>query len=256
VADSEDRVGAASTSPSERRWSYPIREYAWPLELHALLRDPVWRGQGVPAGDGRPVLLIPGFMAGDGSLRMMATWLVRRGYRVEMSGIRWNVACSDRTLVDVEARLCRLAEETGARVSLVGHSRGGLFAKTLAGRRPDLVERVIALGSPLADPFDIATLTNAAVTWAKRLEWRRNPESRQRGCFTLECECILAAARAEPVEVGVPIVSVITREDGVVNPDACLLPGADVMYVRGTHIGLAWNRHVYRILSGKLAQNA
>lgn len=243
-----------SGAPSRARGlSRSLREYTWPLEYARLVADPVWRGTDVPPGEGRPVLLVPGFMAGDTSLATMARWLRRQGYRVELSGIRWNVACSDRTLVEVETRLQRLTEETGARASLVGHSRGGSLARTLSLRRPDLVERVIALGSPLADPFDITPLTRVAVGWAQRLEWLRNPESRERGCFTPECACILAARRAQPPERDVPIVSVVTLEDGVVNPAACLLPGAEVVYVRGTHVGLAVNVEVYRVLARELA---
>lgn len=258
MTESHDKEGGApgtSGAPSASRgWGRSLREYTWPLELTRLVADPVWRGEGVPPGAGRPVLLIPGFMAGDTSLGTLARWLRRQGYRVELSGIRWNVACSDRTLVDVEARLGRLAEETGQPVVLVGHSRGGSLARTLSVRRPDLVQRVIALGSPLADPFDITPLTRVAVSWAQRLEWMRNPVSRERGCFTPECTCIVAARRARPPGRDVPIVSVVTLEDGVVNPPACLLPGAKVVYVRGTHVGLAVNVEVYRVLAQELAR--
>ena len=56
------------------------RESRVALEAARLFRSPVWRGDGVPAGNGRPVLLVPGFMAGDGSLGTMTRWLRANGY--------------------------------------------------------------------------------------------------------------------------------------------------------------------------------
>ena len=63
--------------------------------LSCLLCDPVFYGAGVPNGDGSPVLLIPGFFAGDWSLSTLARWLSRIGYRPYLSGIDWNVGCPD-----------------------------------------------------------------------------------------------------------------------------------------------------------------
>ncbi len=50
------------------------------LEATALRRSPVWRGVDVAPGDGRPVLLVPGFLAGDGTLATMTQWLQALGY--------------------------------------------------------------------------------------------------------------------------------------------------------------------------------
>src|SRR3712207_8341024 len=64
------------------------REGRVALEAARLMRDPVFRGEGMPRGEGRPVLLIPGFMAGDGSLAVMTHWLRDLGYRTKSAGIR------------------------------------------------------------------------------------------------------------------------------------------------------------------------
>src|SRR5437588_5314290 len=124
------------------------RETRIALERAALSRDPVLRGHGVPRGDGRPVLLIPGFMAGDLSLGVMAAWLRSLGYRPCRAGIRANVDCSARALERLEGQLERLADRHGQKVSVVGHSRGGSMARVLAVRRPDLVRAIVCLGSP------------------------------------------------------------------------------------------------------------
>src|SRR4051794_24322206 len=84
------------TQDPARWWGRHLHEMRCQAELARLLVDPVYLGRGVPRGDGRPVVLIPGFLAGDGSLTVMAEWLGRIGYRSHGSGILWNVDCSDR----------------------------------------------------------------------------------------------------------------------------------------------------------------
>ena len=89
------------------------REARIGLEAAALVRDPVFRGDGMADGRGRPVLLIPGFLAGDGSLSMMAGWLKRTGYRPSRAGIVSNVNCAGVLLPRLEERLERLVQPSG-----------------------------------------------------------------------------------------------------------------------------------------------
>src|SRR5215212_8262029 len=124
------------------------RESRFGIELAELRRSPVFRGHGVPDGDGRPVMLIPGFLAGDGSLGTLTHWLRARGYHTRRAGIRANVACSEEACARIERRLEAFAESRGERVSLIGQSRGGVFARALAVRRPDLVAGIVTLGAP------------------------------------------------------------------------------------------------------------
>lgn len=214
-------------------------------ELSALLRDPVFRGRGVPKGDGRPVLLVPGFLAGDWTLRVMHAWLERIGYRSYLSGIFFNVQHSERLLAGLRRRVTEIQKEAGGRVSLIGHSRGGLLAKVLAQRRPQGVEQVIALGSPLADWTDLAVITHHAVGVVSRANQlafgrRMNPEGR----FTYDL-------KLAPV---VPTTSIYTREDDVVNFRSCLRPDIPAMPVWGSHNGLVVNPEVFRLLGRLLAR--
>src|SRR5260370_4951091 len=119
-------------------------------ELCALLRDPVFRGRGVPRGDGRPVLLVPGFLAGDWTLRVMHSWLGRVGYESHLSGILLNVQHSERMISGLRRTVAELARKTGSRISLVGPSRGRVLCQGLSPRPPNNIEQLIALGSPLA----------------------------------------------------------------------------------------------------------
>ena len=148
-------------------WGRPISELRWQLEWAALLADPVWRGVGVPCGDGSPVLLVPGFLSGDVSLRTLRTWLQRIGYRTYQADIRWNVDCADRAMVRLERRLTAVVQRTGRPVRVIGHSRGGLFARALVHRRPADLTEVITLGSPLANELDCSVSTLAAVAGAR-----------------------------------------------------------------------------------------
>src|SRR6202034_4671235 len=74
---------------------HPLLECRSSGELARLLTDPVLRGRGVPHGDGRTVLLLPGFLASDGTLRLLARFLRRIGYRPVAGGIRFNSGCGD-----------------------------------------------------------------------------------------------------------------------------------------------------------------
>src|SRR3954452_20237318 len=108
------------------------RESRVAFEAAGLRRSAVWRGEGVLPGDGRPVLLIPGFLAGDGSLAAMTEWLRAHEYRTRRAGIRSNAGCSAAACRRLETRLEAFAEREGRPVTIIGQSRGGVFARALA----------------------------------------------------------------------------------------------------------------------------
>jgi triacylglycerol lipase len=210
------------------------------LEYLRLIRDPVFRGHDVPPGRRKPVLLIPGFLAGDWTLRTPFDWLRRVGYRPRMAGVAFNVMYSEVMLKPLIDGLTELGHKTGARVSLVGHSRGGVLAKVLSHRNPDLVEQVITLGSPLQDPFDVHPLTMAGVRAAHLYNVVRYGHT-----ATVE-QRFLRDLMAEP---RVPTTSIYSRSDGVVNWKACRRADINSIEVKGSHVGLALNPEVYRILA-------
>src|SRR5215472_13499221 len=121
------------------------REGLFALERAALANHAVFRGEGVPRGEGQPVLLIPGFMAGDLSLGVMAGWLKRIGYHPCRAGIAANVDCTARSIERLERQLERHVREHGQNAIVVGQSRGGTMARILAVRRPDLVDGIVCL---------------------------------------------------------------------------------------------------------------
>lgn len=238
---------------SRRWWGRHFREIRWQAELLRLLADPVFRGVGVPRGDGSPVLLIPGFLAGDASLSVMANWLRRVGYDPYPADIVLNVDCSDRTLNRLEQRLIGIARKHG-QVALIGHSRGGHLAKALAHRRPDLVSQVVSLGSGLDTPFDISIPTKTTVAGVRAVLHRTSRTARANGCFTPSCQCPFTRDYTGTFPADVPLTSVHSHGDGVVWWEACVVPYARNVEVTGSHIGLAFNRKTYRVIGETLAR--
>ena len=214
-------------------------------ELNALWKDPVFRGRGVGRGDGRSVLLVPGFLSGDWSLRLMHGWLERIGYRAYLSGIHLNAFHSEHMLAGLRHRMAEILKDDDAPVTLVGHSRGGLLAKVLSQRRPKDVEQVITLGSPLADMTDLNLVTRAAVgvaTTANEIAFGRRLRAEGRFAHDL---------RLPPL---VPTTSIYSRSDEVVNFRSSLRPDIPAISVWGSHNGLLVNPEVYRLLGRLLAR--
>ena len=228
------------------------REARFGLETAALLRDPILRGDGVPEGRGRPVLLIPGFLAGDGSLAMMAGWLKRAGYRPSRAGMRLNVDCSGTTTTRLEELLEQQVTEQGRRAVIVGQSRGGTIARVLGRRRPDLVCGVVALGSPQLDPLAVHALVRLQVEAVARLGSLGAPGLFKRTCLENECCASFWADLPEPMPTEVGLVSVYSKSDGIVDWRACLDPYAEQVEVGSSHCGMAVSPAAWRAIAAAL----
>ncbi len=238
-------------------WQIPIwAEGRIAPERLALMRDPVLRGEGVARGDGGPVLLVPGFLAGDASLTPMARWLRDLGHRPARARMRVNVDCATRAVERLERELEELVERHGRRAVIVGQSRGGTMARLLAVRRPDLLEGIVCLGSPLLDPLAVHPLVRVQIVAVGLLGTLGVP-----GLFTRECRngdcCELTREQAQaPFPDGVRFVSLYSRSDGIVDWRTCLDPAADLVEVGGSHVGMAVNRSVFRAVGAALAPPA
>jgi triacylglycerol lipase len=228
------------------------RESRIGLEWAELRRSAVLRGDGVPPGEGRGVLLIPGFLAGDGSLATMTQWLRDAGWHTWRAGIRANVSCSGVACTRLEERLEGLAERTGGRVTIIGQSRGGVFAKALGARRPDLVAGVVALGSPVRAQLAVHPLVLAQVGVVATLgaggrggllSWR---------CLRGECCARFRDALAGPFPPEVRYVSLYSKSDGIVDWRSCLDPEASCIEVRASHCGMSLNADAYRAIARAL----
>jgi pimeloyl-ACP methyl ester carboxylesterase len=233
------------------------RESRVAFEAAHLLRSPVWRGEGVERGYGRPVLLVPGFMAGDGTLATMAKWLRANGYWTRRAGIRSNIGCSEKACELLEQRLEALADRTGRRVSIIGQSRGGVLARAVAVRRPDLVSGIVTLGAPTVSMLRVHPLVLLQVGLVGALGTSRIPGLFSVSCLRGSCCAPFRADLAAAFPEDVRYVCLYSRSDGIVDWHACLDPAADeLVEVRASHCGMAISRAAYEHVARALADFA
>jgi hypothetical protein len=222
-------------------------------EAAALVRHPVYRGAGVEDAGGQPVMLIPGFLAGDDSLGLMTRWLRRTGHYTRKAGIRANVACSASAVERLEERLEAMAELRGRKVAIIGQSRGGNFAKVLAVRRPDLVSGIVTLGSPQLDPLAVHPLVHAQVYVVGTLGTLGAKRFFKHSCRWGDCCNTFWEDLDSPVPDEVGYLSVYSRSDGIVDWRACLDPCAEHFEIDSSHCGMAVHPDAFRAIAGALA---
>jgi pimeloyl-ACP methyl ester carboxylesterase len=220
-------------------------------EWLALRASPTVRGGGVTPGNGSGVILVPGFGLSDWYLFELRRWLRRLGYRAFPSHIGQAADCLDvlteRLLNTVE----RVVTETGRPVHLVGHSLGGVLARSVAARRPERVASVVTLASPFrglrAHPMVLRSwrLTRRALHHARTV-----PSA----CFSFACPCEAVRALHAPVPPTVVQRAVYSRTDGVVDWRYCVTGDAAVdVPVAASHIGMVVNHGSYRAIAEALA---
>jgi pimeloyl-ACP methyl ester carboxylesterase len=216
------------------------------LELARLVADTdLWRPRWL--SDAPPVLLIPGFMAGDVSLLTLRAWLRRRGHRVSMSGIRAKVGCAEREVTRLQAHLRSLATD-GSPVFVIGQSRGGALGRVLAAREPELVCGLVTLGTPVLDPLAVSAPVLRALRAVAWLGDVGVPGLLSNKCANGSCCAAFRADLTAPLPPGLRAVAIHSRSDGIVDWRACLDRHAERIEVNSSHVGMAVNTEVYRLL--------
>jgi len=207
-----------------------------------------------PSGDGRPALLVPGFLAGDPSLTRMAKWLRRGDWVTTRSGMRVNIDCMEPAIKSLELRLEEAVESAGRKALVVGQSRGGTFGRVLAVRRPDLVETLVTLGSPVLDQMATSRSTRAAVTLVGLLGSIGVPGMFSSSCRNGACCEEARAQLAQPTGEDLRYIAFYSRTDPIVSWEACLDPSAELVEVTGTHSGMSVSRMVWTRLARLLGR--
>lgn len=228
-----------------------LRETRCVRELSALRRDPTYAGIGVPPGRGRPVLLIPGYLAGDASLGPMTRWLQSAGYRTASAGMRINADCGGRAAEPLLARFEQLVASWGEPALIIGQSRGGMFGRFLALRRPDLVSGLITLGSPHKDPLGLHPLVLLNVGVIGALGSLGVPGLLSAGCWR-NGPCCSGVWEQLQQPISTPFLSIYSRSDGIVDFRTCLDASARNVAVDSSHLGMALNPAVYRLIAEEL----
>jgi pimeloyl-ACP methyl ester carboxylesterase len=194
-------------------------------------------------GDRHPVLVLPGFSAGDWSTAPLRWTLRSQGYWAQGWNLGPNIGPTDRILDGIHERLEKLYQRHAMPVSIVGWSLGGIYARELARDNPLAVRQVITLGSPfrltLADKSSISSLVDRlAPAWSDEV-------------------LRLAVEEKEKPALTVPSTAIYTRTDGVVRWHTCIDTVSERhenIEVRGSHSGLGFNPAVQFAVSDRLLQ--
>jgi triacylglycerol lipase len=191
----------------------------------------------VPAHD--PVLLVPGFMAGDTTLKGMSLFLRHQGFRTYRAQIHANVGCTRQAADKLERRVESIAIKRDRKVTIVGHSLGGMLARGLAARRPDLVEGIVSMGSPVLAPGAIHKVLAWDAQMLAKLTRVGFGGMMSADCFGGECARLSFEESHEPLDPEVSFTAIYSKRDGIVDWRACLDPAAEQVEVRTSHIGMA-----------------
>jgi len=194
-----------------------------------------------PRGDGHPVLILPGFLASDFSTRPLRRFLRDLGYWAHRWKLGRNLGPRDGLEEKMAERLEEIHSQHDRKVSVVGWSLGGVYARVMANRHPEWVRDVITLGSPFARD------TKANNSWRlyEAITGDRLDE--------VEPERLADVRRTPPV----PTTSIFSRTDGVANWRSALEiegPQSESVQVPGSHLGLGFNPLVLYVIADRLAQ--
>ena len=197
-----------------------------------------------PRGDGHHVLVLPGFTTTDRSTGVLRRYLTRMGYDAHAWELGRNLGprAIGRQGEKLIARLEEIHAATGKKVSLVGWSLGGILARQLSRRRPDLVRQIVTLGSPFAgDPRSTNVWRLYEMMSGQRM---KDPDTQAQLHESFE---------APPV----PSTAIYSKYDGIVAWQSCIEPKSattDNIEVPGSHCGLGVNPVVLYAVADRLAQ--
>jgi len=219
-------------------WSEPGRAAA---ELATLfMTGPFLRR--AARGDGHSVLVLPGFLADDLSTAVLRRYVGFLGYHACGWELGRNIGPSSHILEGMEAKLTALAERSGGKVSVVGWSLGGIYARSLGRELPHLVRQVITLGSPFRGDEPISSHA-------------KGPFERLRHLHVAEDELPPAALDRLPLDM--PLTAVYSRGDGIVAWQSCIQETdhhRENIEVIGSHCGLGHNPAAMWVVADRLAQ--
>ena len=247
-----------SIRKDEAEADIPIwKEALFGTELLLLHASPVFYGLGVPRGDGSGVVVVPGFLGTDLYLSHLRAWLERIGYRAYVSGIGLNAECPNLLIrYRLAETLDRALDDTGGRVHLIGHSLGGLIARSLASQRPGDVASVITLAAPLRGTVAHRSVLTAAQAVRTHI-LKQHPSGVLPDCYTARCTCDFLSSLRCKLPESISQTAIYTRDDGIVDWRYCRTENADVdREVPGTHMGLVFNASAYAIIAERLQESA
>ena len=196
----------------------------------------------LPQGDNHPVLVFPGFLASSRSTRPLRQYVADLGYRAHRWKLGYNMGYSYKLHYGMRDRVTELVERYGEKISLVGWSLGGVYARELAREMPDIVRQVVSMGSPFRG-HPSSSNVHKIFNMFTEVPYEEMPNS-----------FLQDMAHPPPV----PTTALYTRGDGVVAWQSTveLSDRGDVenIHVGGAHMGLGFNPRSLFVLADRLAQ--
>ena len=197
-----------------------------------------------PVGDGHPVLVFPGFFTADNSTARLRKYLNSKGFEAYAWEEGRNPGISDELYQRLEARVVELSESHGRKVSLVGWSLGGIYARLLAHRIPQHVRQVVTLGSPFA-----VSEYGAVTGPIARLYERMNPDQQD--------DPMLQHASTWRSAPPVPSTAIYSEGDGVAHWSFCVDEEDEFtenLHVPSSHLGMTHNPLIMYAIADRLGQ--
>ncbi|MFO1348378.1 MAG: esterase [Pseudomonadales bacterium] len=227
-----------------------LLELRAPVEALSLLPTLPLLRKIAPRGDGQPVLILPGFLATDSSTYVMRRYLKRQGFNAYGWDLGRNAGLRHSTYLKLEQRVIEMYGQHQEKISLIGWSLGGIYARLLAHRLPEYVRQVITLGAPfnLAQPKSTSDVGDVSSSLLKIYE-RLNPNASQDALF-----------QGEPIwEIAppVPSTSIYSEGDGIAAWRSCVDltdESTENLRVMGSHAGMTHNPMIYYAVSDRLSQ--
>ncbi len=217
-------------------WRFALETRAVLDVAELILRSPGLAR--VPRGNGRPVIVLPGFGASDVSTALLRRFLQRSGHTVH----GWGLGTNHGHVIDLMPQVLALVRATSARLgptALVGWSLGGVLAREAAREVPLLIRRVVTMGTPVVGG---PKYTQTARTY------------RNRGVDLDNIERLMVQREQRPIRV--PVTAIFSHNDGIVDWRACIdryTPGVEHVRVRATHLGMGASAEVFDIVARRLA---
>jgi len=196
-----------------------------------------------PRGDGHPVMVLPGFMASDTLTQGLRDFLGRLGYEVHAWELGRNPGLRLELCEKLEARIEAIRGASHRRVSLVGWSLGGMYARAIAHRRSDDIRQVITLGTP----FRVSAEDGGKGAIA-RMYMKLNPDA--------SADPLMASGLAR-LPTPVPSTSIYSTRDGIVQWESCVEhcdARRENIRVHGSHCGMTYNPLILAIVAERLGQ--
>lgn len=225
-----------------------VAEYAISSAMYTKLKDKT------PHGNGHTVMVSPGFLADDGTTSFLRRFLTDKGHNPVSWDQGRNLRLNKALFENLDRRVKELYEESGQKVSLVGHSLGGLISVIVAARNPNYVRDVITLGSPLRAGESREAVSSFLSKMFDLIS------SEQDKAFTEQLIDDLAPLEKLMDRIhDIPVTAIYTEGDGVVDSDIAQVPETEFhknidLHPLSSHVGLSTNLQVLTILADRLSR--